>query len=1200
MKNVLPLLALLFVAFSLTAQTSAFRISGGSGEHGRALTLNADRLAQQLADAPREFTGQKSDVTISLPLPNGEFAEYTVYDSPLQDRYKHVGAYRLAGPWGGGRLATGPAGVSAVVRGPKGPFVIEPNPEGEGYRMADYKTYMRLTAGEFAGSLACGYDDASMADYEGLEVDPDFAAGGEDAGAMFNGHMAGNEARELRLYDLIVTNTGEFAQRVGGTREAVVEAFNTAVNTMNAIFEDDIGMRLNLVVIDTLIFLDPDTDPFIDADEGGGLLGQVIDAFSDANVPLASYDLGHILTARCNDVGGVVSGRACNDAGKTRGVTCVSGSVVGAALRIMAHEIAHQFAVSHSWNNCPGSEGQRASGTAFEPGAGTTIMSYAGLCGSQNIGGDEAYYHVGSLEQFLTYTRETGARACATVVETDNFTPQVTLDYPDGFFIPVGTPYRLEGIATDANDDDGNLVYNWEQFDLGPAAEIGEPRGNSPLMRSVFPTPEGNVRFFPNLEDIVDGRSPRGEQLVDYSRTLTFRLTARDLNTEAGGVDWEEVRFFTEETAGPFVVDEPAADWAAGQFRQVSWDVANTNLPPVNSQRVNIMLSTDGGETFDVVLARNVANNGSAFVTVPLGSETDEARIMVAAADNVFLNVNATDFAIAAPVAPGFTLNAQTRFQDLCLPEVFTTDLTSASVLGYDEPVELTVASADLPAEADLSLSTNALVPGETATLTADLTAVRASGLVEVVITAVGPGLDTARRSIFLDLTDNDFTDLMTMAPAEGTTGIILATEFDWTDAVNADSYDIEIGTSPDFADGTVFERSAGVTASQYLPEEFFEPNTLYFWRVRPSNLCGDGDWTRPNSFRTVNSACTTYATDDAVGLPGNGPAFERSSTIFVEESGTISDLNIPNILLSYSFVRNVKLTLISPAGTEVILYDERCFFTNNMDLGFDDDAPLPVACPPDDQRVFTPVERLEAFIGEDTFGEWTMKVSVSETGGTAGSLRQWSIEFCADVSATPPQAVINGTTEVPPLGRNHVIRDQLEVISADFGSDEILYTVTALPANGVLTLFGNPAAVGDEFTQAAINGRGLWYDHTQEGTMSDDFGFVVTTPDGGYLPIQYHAFDIFDGATTSDRTVSALDASLELFPNPTEGQVALRWATNAGRNLDLGLFDLNGRLLQRRTVAGGARSVVVDLSVLPAGVYVLRFGGAVRRIVRR
>ena len=57
----------------------------------------------------------------------------------------------------------------------------------------------------------------------------------------------------------------------------------------------------------------------------------------------------------------------------------------------------------------------------------------------------------------------------------------------------------------------------------------------------------------------------------------------------------------------------------------------------------------------------------------------------------------------------------------------------------------------------------------------------------------------------------------------------------------------------------------------------------------------------------------------------------------------------------------------------------------------------IEVACPPDDQRVFQPQGSLADFNGEDTFGEWVMEVKVSETGGSAGSIQGWQVEFALE-----------------------------------------------------------------------------------------------------------------------------------------------------------------------------------------------------------
>lgn len=1195
-------LALAFVAtIGLTAQTSPFQFNGSVAvtadiQDVKTVTVDMALLRDELKHAPEEFRGIKSNTTVSLPLPGGAFADFTVYNSPMVDDAE-LGGYRVAGPWGGGRMATSPNKMSAVLRGPDGYFVIEPTEDNDGiYRVSNYSDFMAMVA-ENEGEMSCGYEDNNMPDYTNIELSEEMLERGAVAGSV-NGSKAGNEARELRVYDLIITNTGEFAQRVGGTNAAVREAFNTVANTINAIFENEIGIRMQLNILDTLIFLNSASDPFVNSSMGSALLGQVLPAFNGAGVALSSYDLGHILTGGCSDVGGVVSGRACNDGGKTRGVTCVGGSVVGAALRIMAHEVAHQFAVSHSWNNCPGSEGQRASETALEPGSGTTIMSYAGACGAQNIGGDDAYYHVGSLEQFLTYTRVTGAADCATIIETDNFTPDVSFDYVDGFTIPSSTPFRLEGVATDANGD--RLTYNWEQFDLGPDSDIRDPEGNAPLFRSLFPEPDGNVRYFPNLSRIVGNIQSLAEVLPTYTRDMTFRLTARDNNAEAGGVDWEELKFKATGDAGPFVVNDPEGeDLRVGEYREITWDVANTDQAPVNCKRVNILMSTNGGDSFDVVLAENAPNTGSAFITVPEGVLTIEGRIMVEAADNIFLNVNATNFSVLVPEVPSFTLEPSIRFDEVCLPDVLSIGLNTGSVLNFAAPIAFSVDTENLPAGVTAAFSDETLMPGSNGTLTVDLSDVRYSGPLELTIVAVAEGQDTARRVVLLDVTDNDYSDLATMAPAEGTTGVILATTFDWTDAVNADTYELEIATSPTFTEESLFERSGELTDTDYLPREFFGSNTLYFWRIRPINVCGPGAWTAPNSFRTINTSCAPYATTDDVALPGSGPAYTKTSALFIEESGSISDVNLPNVNVRFNFVSKLTLTLISPVGTRVVLYEEKCFSTNRLDLGFDDDAPIDVACPPDDERVFIPKGALADFNGEDTFGEWVLEVGVSETGNGAGSIVSWDIEFCADVSSAPLSRANNTATEVPPLERAVIQKQKLSVTSDEFSSGEVLYTLTDLPDFGRLLLYGNELAVGDEFRQSDINGLGLFYESTDADAETDDFGYVVTAPDGGYLSVAYHDILIFDGAVVSNRNVSAIDAGLQVFPNPVADDLSIRWEVAINRDISLELFDMNGRLLQNQVVAGAAKAASLNTSAIPAGVYLLRIDGAVRRVVK-
>ena len=104
-------------------------------------------------------------------------------------------------------------------------------------------------------------------------------------------------------------------------------------------------------------------------------------------------------------------------------------------------------------------------------------MSYAGGCQSQNIQfNSDSYYHVASLEQMYESVSEGNGSTCPNIIPTSNNFPELTLNYEDGFYIPMRTPFQLTATATDQDGDD--LTYCWEQYNLGPVSDLGSPTLN--------------------------------------------------------------------------------------------------------------------------------------------------------------------------------------------------------------------------------------------------------------------------------------------------------------------------------------------------------------------------------------------------------------------------------------------------------------------------------------------------------------------------------------------------------------------------------------------------------------------------------------------------------------------------------------------------------------------------------------------------
>lgn len=263
---------------------------------------------------------------------------------------------------------------------------------------------------------------------------------------------------------------------------------------------------------------------------------------------------------------------------------------------------------------------------------------------------------------------------------TGNSPPSVTA--PASFTIPYRTPFALTGGGSDPDGD--TLTYLWEQNNAGPAQsdlrssakssgplfrQFGRPLDSSVYVGTDYDAAGMNhptaspTRVFPDMAQILANNTNArtgtcsGTGVVDcfseflptsgYTGPMNFRLTARDGRAGGGGVNSADTVVNLAPGTGPFLVTDPntAVTWQAETPRTVTWDVAGTSAPPVNTAQVEILLSTDGGASFPHVLASSTANDGSADITVP-DVETTTARMMVRALGNIFFDVSDSDFTI--------------------------------------------------------------------------------------------------------------------------------------------------------------------------------------------------------------------------------------------------------------------------------------------------------------------------------------------------------------------------------------------------------------------------------------------------------------------------------------------------------------------------------------------------------------------------
>ena len=624
------------------------RVSKIQPEKYQQFALDLQGMAQSLDGAGSRFVNSAQPAEINIPIISGmktfEVFESSIMEPELQSRYENIRSYKGISKDGKGdviRINISPFSFHAVIQSlENGLQYIDPiDKAGRFYRL--YGVQNLSSTGENA---VCHWEEYGLSQ-----------SSTEPQTSVLNANDS-----QLRTYRTAISATVEYSrfqfEQAGLTvaspdadrLAAVLAAINVTLARVNSIYERDLAIELILVANnDQIIFLDTDN---LNNNSAGVVIDQN-QTLIDNVIGSANYDVGHIFTT---GGGGLASlGSVCNSQRKAQGVTG-RPAPVGDPFDVdfVAHEFGHQFGARHTFNGNTGAcqGGNRSGSNAYEPGSGTTIMAYAGICAPQNIQpNSDAYFHQASLSEIWNFVNQGGF--CSAELSISNDPP--TAEAGANFTIPVGTPYRLTGSSTDPQGT-ALHTYTWEQYDLGPSGLPDGSNTTGPLVRS-FEGTLSPTRYIPRLEDVVasGGNSTEWEKLPEVTRAINYRLTVRDNDARGGQTAVDNKQLISVTAAGPFIVtsqDAAGTIWMPGAQETITWDVANTDSAPINSSLVNILLSTDGGVNFDTVLLANTPNDGSETITVPNNIVAPFCRIMVESADNIFFNVNQTDFSINAEV----------------------------------------------------------------------------------------------------------------------------------------------------------------------------------------------------------------------------------------------------------------------------------------------------------------------------------------------------------------------------------------------------------------------------------------------------------------------------------------------------------------------------------------------------------------------
>ena len=591
-------------------------------------TLNPVELNSLLATAPQRFT-TPSNAIIEFPTSNGEIQKFRVYeasvlDALLQAQYPTIRSYTAQGiddPSAIARFSYSDSGLNVMISSANyGTIYIDPYTKD----LNQYISYATNSLPEDSRSFECLVQDTLQ---DEVVLSPLNADDGK-----------------LRTYRLALACTGEYAQYhlnnqgipSSATDEvkkaAVLTAMNTAMTRINGVFEKEIALTMVIIANNTeIIFLNAGSDPYTN-NNGGAMLGQNQSTINSI-IGAANYDIGHVFST---GGGGIASlGSVCGSS-KAQGVTGLPQPIGdNFYINYVAHEMGHQYRANHTQNNSC----NRNNATSMEPGSASTIMGYAGICSPNVQNNSDAYFHAISIQEMWGFISILGGSACPVETNTGNAPP--TADAGLDFTIPRTTPFILKGIATDPDTEDV-LSHNWEQ--MNPQIGTMPPQNTSafgPMFRSENSLISPN-RYMPKLSTVLNGQTQTTWEVVpSVSRTMKFRYTVRD-NVAGGSSSASDDTVITVDgDSGPFVVtsQNTSTTWSPQSNETITWDVAGTDVAPVDSPNVDILFSTNGGQTYDVVIAEDIPNNGSAAISAP-NLNTTSGRFMIISSNNIFYDIN--------------------------------------------------------------------------------------------------------------------------------------------------------------------------------------------------------------------------------------------------------------------------------------------------------------------------------------------------------------------------------------------------------------------------------------------------------------------------------------------------------------------------------------------------------------------------------
>jgi hypothetical protein len=636
-------------------------------------SVNASHYLVYTADEPALkgqlfalSTDRSKAQVVELPMPDGSMRAFSVWYTPMMPdelAARHPEIRTFTGiatddPHVTTKLDFGLYSFHAMIfDGGRTSFIDPAGNNANGYYTVHYRKDEIMKQDE---SVAC------VSVSNGPVIRDKIADLQQKGGAKtINGH-------QLRTYRLALACSHQYAVAATGLptplKKQVFDKMTTTMNRVNGVYERELSITMNFVANeDTIIWVQDvggtnGPDPYSSVNSDATTSIAVNQTICDSFIGTGNYDIGHLFTTGAG--GFSYEEIVCIQGSKAMSVTgkkTPTGD--GFDIDYVAHEMGHEFAATHTFANGIDSScgfGNIEVAAAYEPGSGSTIMAYAGICGPDNIQPhSDDYFHAISLIQIQTYLNSAIGGSCGIKTPTNNKLVNLS-SFQASYSIPFLTPFELSVPAATDSVADTLTTYCWEQWNLSglPGGErFSDTHEVGPLFRSYKPS-KSPLRVFPKDTMVLAGQlsnagnnNNQGEKAPDVARYLTFRLTVRDIFNGLGCIliPDDTIHLDAINTGTGFKVTSQGDStlvYVGSAPQTITWDVVGTNNSPINASNVDIYMSEDGGYHWPHHIG-TFPNTGSASVPLPNPDTTTlHARIKVKGTGNVFFNVNKYDFTV--------------------------------------------------------------------------------------------------------------------------------------------------------------------------------------------------------------------------------------------------------------------------------------------------------------------------------------------------------------------------------------------------------------------------------------------------------------------------------------------------------------------------------------------------------------------------